>query len=65
VAGQLIYQQSMQEDRPDMLLGRPIFYSEYPSTVGTQGDLMLVNASQFLEGLYQPLQSAESIHVAS
>lgn len=63
VAGQLVYQQSMVEDRPDMLLGRPIFYSEYPSTVGTQGDLILGNWSQYLEGLYQPIQSAESVHV--
>lgn len=63
VAGQLVYQQSTVEDRPDTLLGRPIFYSEYPSTLGTQGDLVLGNWSQYLEGLYQPLQSAESIHV--
>lgn len=62
VAGQLVYQQSMVEDRPDTLHGRPIFYSEYPSTVGQQGDVILANWSQFLEGLYQPLQSAESIH---
>lgn len=61
--GGLIYQQSLQENRPDMLLGRPIFYSEYPSTVGSQGDLILGNWSQYLEGVYQPLQSAESIHV--
>jgi HK97 family phage major capsid protein len=58
-----VYQPSLKEDRPDMLLGRPIFYSEYPSTLGDVGDLMLINWSQFLEGLYQPLQSAESVHV--
>lgn len=59
----LIYQPSMREDRPDTLLGRPIFYSEHASTLGDVGDIMLVNWSQYLEGLYQPLQSAESIHV--
>jgi hypothetical protein len=59
----LIYQQSMVEDRPDMLLGRPIFYSEYASKLGDFGDLMLLNCSQFAEGIYQPLKSAESIHV--
>lgn len=58
-----IYQQSLREDRPDMLLGRPIFYSEYPSTLGSKGDVILANWSQYLEGLYQPLQSAESMHV--
>jgi HK97 family phage major capsid protein len=58
-----VYQPSLQSDRPDMLLGRPIYYSEYPSKLGDVGDLLLVNWSQFLEGLYQPLQSAESVHV--
>jgi hypothetical protein len=46
-----------------MLLGRPIFYSEYASTIGDPGDLILGNWSQYLDGLYQPLQSAESVHV--
>lgn len=63
VAGALVYQTSTVPDRPDTLLGRPIFYTEYASTVGDQGDLILGNWSQFLEGTYQPLQSAESIHV--
>jgi hypothetical protein len=63
VGGQLVYQQSLVEDRPDMLLGRPIFYTEYASTIGDQGDLILGNWSQYLDGVYQPIQSAESIHV--
>jgi HK97 family phage major capsid protein len=58
-----LYVQSLREDRPDSLLGRPIFYSEYASTLGGAGDLSLCNWSQYLEGLYQPLQSAESMHV--
>ena len=62
-AGALVYQQSIVEDRPDMLLGRPIFYSEYPDTLGTSGDIILCNWSQYLDGLYQPMQSAESVHV--
>ena len=61
--GTLVYQQSVIEGRPDMLQGRPIFYSEYPATLGSQGDLILGNWSQYLDGLYQPMQSAESIHV--
>jgi len=48
---------------PDTLLGRPIIFSEYLSTVGDLGDIILVNWSQYLEGTYQPIQSAESIHV--
>lgn len=61
--GQLVYQQSVVSDRPDMLLGRPIYYTEYASTIGDQGDLILANLSQFLEGVYQPIQGAESMHV--
>lgn len=59
----MVYQSSSREDRPDMLLGRPIFYTENCSALGSEGDIMLVNMSQYLEGLYQPLQSAESVHV--
>ena len=58
-----VYQPSLVAGRPDMLLGRPIFYSEHPSTLGDKGDLILGNWSQYLEGLYQPLMSAESVHV--
>ena len=48
---------------PDTLLGRPILYSEYAPTLGDAGDILLVNWSQYLEGTYQPIQSADSIHV--
>ena len=48
---------------PDVILGRPILFSEYAATLGDYGDIMLVNWSQYLEGTYQPIQSAESIHV--
>ena len=61
--GSLIYTPSAQMGFPDMLLGRPIYYSEYASKLGDVGDLILGNWSQFLEGIYQPLQSAESAHV--
>lgn len=50
-------------DIPDQLLGRPIIFSEYTKTVGTTGDIVLVNWSQYLEGTYQPMQSMESVHV--
>jgi len=62
-SGVLLYQPSRGEGFPDMLWGRPVFYTEYASTIGDVGDLMLVNWSQYLEGTYQPLQSAESVHV--
>lgn len=58
-----MYQPSLQDGFPDMLLGRPIFYSEYAKTLGTSGDLFLGDWSQYLEGVYQPLRTAESMHV--
>lgn len=48
---------------PATLLGRPLYFSEYVATVGDTGDILLVNPTQYLEGTYQPLQSAESVHV--
>lgn len=48
---------------PATLLGRPIIFTEYAKTVGDVGDLILVNPTQYLEGSYQPLQNAESVHV--
>lgn len=58
-----MYVPSSASGFPDMLWGRPIFYTEFAATIGTVGDLILGNWSQYLEGIYQPLQSAESIHV--
>lgn len=48
---------------PAVLLGRPLFFSEYASTVGDVGDIMNVNPTQYLEGIYQPMRTDESIHV--
>ena len=58
-----IWQTSAREGEPDMLLGRPAYPSEYCQTVGTVGDLVLAVWDEYLEGTYEPLQSAESIHV--
>jgi HK97 family phage major capsid protein len=58
-----IYQPSLREDIPELLMGRPIFYSEYAQTLGDLGDLVLGNWSQYIEGSLSPLQSAESVHV--
>ena len=58
-----LFRSSLGEDMPNMLLGQPIFFSEYASTLGDKGDLILADWSQYLEGIYQPLNSAESMHV--
>lgn len=54
---------SANPDIPDILFGRPIIFTEFAKTVGDKGDIMLCNWSQFLEGTYEPMQSASSIHV--
>ena len=61
--GQIIWQPSIREDRPNMLLGRPIFFTEYAETLGDAGDIVLFNGAEYLEGTYQGLAQAESIHV--
>jgi HK97 family phage major capsid protein len=61
--GVAMYQPSEREGFPDMLWGRPVFYTEFAAKLGDVGDLILWNPTQYLEGLYQPLQSAESVHV--
>lgn len=58
-----MWQFSAQEDRPDTLLGRPAIASEYLETVGDKNDLMCIVPSAIYEGTYQPLQTAESVHV--
>lgn len=61
--GRHIFLPSLRDDVPDMLLGRPIIFTEYTQTLGDANDIVCCNWSQYLEGLYQPVQGAESIHV--
>jgi HK97 family phage major capsid protein len=61
--GSSVYTSSAVVDRPDLLLGRPIFYSEFASTLGNVGDLILGNWSQYIVGTLQGLRSASSVHV--
>lgn len=58
-----VWQPDARSDHPDMLLGRPIYFSEFPNSVGTAGDLLLCDWSQYLEGSYGPFEQAQSIHV--
>lgn len=52
------------EDVPDMLLGRPIFFTEYAPGLGSKGDLGVYNWSEYLWGtLVGGPQMAESMHV--
>ena len=47
----------------EQLDGRPLFFTEFAKTLGTEGDLILIVPSEYLEGTYQSEQYAESIHV--
>ncbi len=62
-SGAIVWQPSAREDHPDILLGRPLIFTEYTKTLGDAGDIILVNWKEYLEGTYQPMQTAESIHV--
>lgn len=46
-----------------LLDGRPLAFTEFAKTIGTEGDLMLLVMSEYLEGTYQSEQYAESMHV--
>lgn len=57
------WQTSARDGEPDMFLGRPAYACEHCATVGDTGDIMLCVWSEYLEGVYQLLNMAESIHV--
>lgn len=57
------WQPSAREDVPDMLMGRPLFFSEFQPKLGDTGDLLLGVWSEYLEGQLGPIQDAESMHV--
>lgn len=46
-----------------MLDGRPLVFTEFAETLGTEGDLILIVPSEYLVGTYQSEQFAESMHV--
>ena len=58
-----VWQPSLREDMPDMLLGRPLFFTEYASSLGSVGDLICANFTQYLEGTLQGMRGDESVHV--
>lgn len=50
-------------DGNSTLDGRPAFATEFTKTLGTVGDLVLGNWSQYLEGILTGMNQAESVHV--
>ena len=46
-----------------MLLGRPLYLTEYASKVGDKGDILLGTWSEYLDGMRGGIMEATSIHV--
>lgn len=61
--GYPVYVPGNTQGIPASLEGRPIFFTEFCQALGTEGDLVLANWSEFLEGTLGGRDSAESIHV--
>ncbi len=61
--GNKLWHPSLQDDKPDRLLGRPIVFDENMATLGELGDIGLFNWNEFLEGWRGGINFAESIHV--
>ena len=47
-----------------MLLGRPVYPIEYASTLGTVGDILLADFTQYVVAQKGGMQAATSIHIA-
>jgi len=58
-----VWQASAIPGTPGTLIGLPVVATEYTKTLGTVGDIILGNWSQYIEGTRQTLTGAESIHV--
>ena len=46
-----------------MIMGRPVYFTEFLPSVASAGSILLADWSQYLEGVYQPIQGASSMHV--
>lgn len=61
--GSLIWQDGATEAAPSRLLGLPAFKCDECSVLGDQGDIILGAWSEYLEGVYKPMEAASSMHV--
>ena len=60
--GNTIWLHSAVEGTPSTLLGRPVIFTEKMETLGTAGDIMLVDLSKYLIGDRQQMQISSSAH---
>lgn len=54
---------SAREGFPAQLLGKPIYFTEFCETLGTAGDLILADWSEYTVATLEGVKSAESMHV--
>lgn len=54
---------SARDGAPAQLLGLPIYFTESCETLGTLGDILLCNWSEYTVGTLEGVRSAESMHV--
>jgi HK97 family phage major capsid protein len=47
----------------DRIFGRPVIFTEFAKTLGTAGDILLLNLGEYLEGEYAGIEGASSVHV--
>jgi HK97 family phage major capsid protein len=58
-----IWQANAVDGFAGTVYGLPVFFTEYAKSLGSAGDVMLVNWNEYLVGEYQGMQSESSIHV--
>lgn len=58
-----VWQNSAIPGTPNTLIGLPVIMTEYTKTIGTVGDIILGNWSQYIQGVRSTLTGAESVHV--
>lgn len=58
-----VWMPSAGGDVPDLLMGRPIYFTEFCPALGTVGDIVCGNWSQYLWGTLGTETFAESMHV--
>ena len=63
VGGAAVPYFSVDANGNSTLDGRPAYATEFTQTLGTVGDLVLGNWSQYLEGTLTGMSNAESVHV--
>lgn len=63
-ANNVLFLSSLQTNQPfDTIMGRPVLYSDHVSTLGTGGDINLVDPTQYAVATKGGLTSQQSIHV--